>query len=157
MKLFLSILCAVLFLGCKKNTTEKDFYRSVTMDIKSYDLGFRIKKVHNLTDSIYFEFTTKNLYDCDQYVINMAVNASGKNIEITLGNVYKIIGFCTYGSFPAIGQYKSPALPTGEYGLFVKKDNVRFDGKVTVTNAAYTISWEHDLHCMEINPKVLNK
>jgi hypothetical protein len=156
-KIFYIAVMVFLFSACKKNTTEEAPIQTVTMDIKSLDLNFHLRKVHNLTDSIYFEFTSKNLYDCDKYVINLSADVDAKTINITLGNIYKIIGFCNYGGYPAIGNYKSPALAIGQYNIVVKKENTNYEGKLTVSNTNYSFSWEHDAHCMEIHPKLLNK
>jgi hypothetical protein len=150
-------ICIALAAGCKKNSSPEDYPASIQINIGNYDLQFQLKKVHNLTDSIYFEFTTVAQYDCNKYTINYSAQTVNNKLDITLGNIFKYDPFCIYGQFPAVSKYKSAKLANGTYGFFVKKGYATFEGTLEVTDYAYTIQWDHDLHCMEINPKVLIK
>jgi hypothetical protein len=157
MKLIYTIAISLFFLSCKENAVEEDFSQNISIDLNNTNVSFQIKKVSNLTDSIYFEFKSTAMYDCDKYVINNTAQKINNKLQLTLGSIAKSQPNCTAGQFPAIGIQKMAALPVGKYGFFVKKGTATFDGELEVTATAYVFDWVHDLHCMEINPKVLNK
>jgi hypothetical protein len=151
-------LAAVVFFtaaACKKNGENEDAYvKTLLFDVKNHEVIMGMKKVHNLTDSFYFEFNTKDAsFNCDQYRINAAELNEAKKLTITLGNIYQEPGQCVYGSFPATFRYKSPKLPVGLYRIVVKKSNVDFDGELNVTENGYFFDWVHDEHAMKIDPK----
>jgi hypothetical protein len=155
---FLFVLSMGLFLiSCKEKASEEDFSQNISIDLNNTDVSFQIKKISNLTDSISFEFKSTTLYDCDKYVINNTAQKINNKLQLTLGAISKSQPTCTAGQFPAIGSHKMAALPVGKYGFFVKKGTATFDGELEVTPTAYVFDWVHDAHCMEINPKVLNK
>jgi hypothetical protein len=153
-RLFFLLLAGVSLLSaCKKQKTDDDYLKIFRFDIKNHDVVFGFKKVHFLTDSVYFQFSTIAPYDCDKYRINSGVQDDGKNFSMLLGNIYKDGAQCVYGSFPATATFKSAALPNGMYKIIVKKNGVDFDGELRVTNTEYIMDWVHDEHCMKWEPK----
>ncbi len=157
MKYIAIIIMSLFFLSCTKEKTEEDFSQTISIDLNNTNVNFQINKVSNLTDSIYFEFTTTALYDCNKYAITINPQKINNKLQLTLGNISKYDPNCTAGQFPATGIYKMAALPVGKYGFFVKKGTATFEGELDVTPTAYIFDWVHDTHCMEITPKVLNK
>jgi hypothetical protein len=155
MKYLLPSLAVMILavVACKKNGNDEDFVRTFYFDVKNNDLVLGMKKVHNLTDSFYFQLDTKDQYNCDRYRINCSQEDDGKTLKITCGNIIYENGFCTYGSFPATFQYKSPKLTEGSYRIIVKKNTAEFEGELKVTANGYFFDWVHDEHGAKIDPK----
>lgn len=155
MRKFLLVLLigSFFFSSCKKDEAEPTYLKTFSFDIKNHDLTFGFKRVHFLTDSVYFQFATVTNYDCDQYRINSGIQHEGSSFLMLLGNIYLDGSQCIYGSFPATATYKSEALPEGLYKLSVKKNGVNFDGELRVTADEYSFNWTHDDDCMRITTK----
>jgi hypothetical protein len=151
--LLLIVLLAGIWAGCKKNGNADDYTRTFYFDVKNLDLIIGMKKVHNLTDSFYFELATKDMYNCDKYRINTSQEDDGKTFKITCGNIIQEGGQCIYGAYPAIYLYKSPKLAEGRYRIIVKKNTAEFEGELIVTANNYAFDWVHDEHGAKIDPK----
>lgn len=150
----LIIITAGLFIsGCKKSETEPVYLKTFSFDIKNHDLTFGLKRVHFLTDSVYFRFETVREYDCDQYRINSGIQNEGSLFLMLLGNIYLDGSQCIYGAFPATATYKSEALPEGLYKFSVKKNGLNYEGELRVTADEYQFNWQHDEDCMKITTK----
>ena len=157
MKKYLGTIVFIFFLfsSCKKQEDAPEYIKTFSFDIKNHDLIFGFKRVHFLTDSVYFQFATTASYNCDQYRINSGILNEGNMFTMLLGNIYLDGAQCVYGAFPAIATYKSPVLPEGLYKITVKKNGVSFDGELRVAENEYLFNWAHDEDCMKIEPKTL--
>lgn len=155
MKSVLTLFTVILVLSsaCKKQETTPEFQKTFRFDIKNHEVVFGLKRVHFLTDSVYFHFATVADYNCDKWRINSGVQDEGHTLNMVLGNIYYDGTQCVYGNFPATASYRSPKLAEGNYKIIVQKSGTEYTGELVVTASEYRFNWAHDADCMLVQPK----
>lgn len=144
------VLC---FSACKKGEEAPEFQKTFRFNIKNHEVVFGLKRVHFLTDSVFFHFKTIADYNCDKWRINSGVQDEGHTLNLVLGNIYYDGTQCVYGNFPATASYQLPKLAEGLYKIAVTKDNREYTGELQVSASEYRFNWAHDADCMLIEPK----
>jgi len=90
--------------------------------------------------TLQMSFSTKKIYPCCNYPIDLSWQKTSNSIEISFKSVIET-DFCLTALGPATANIDLGTLSNGTYQLILQNGEVRYSGKLVVTSENYTVNF----------------